>query len=187
MNRTISCTVNEEALAKAFAFLTRNNYGSVTMAGIARLCVEIVASQVESELTEQEVKDYQAIASGVGRSSAKRVQVRGPVLQMSPARTLEPMPTIRSDERLWWQQLGCVSEDEALRYTQFLSDNGITRFECSYTQWQMHISGVKPLDGLSSELAQQAAERAEAFKREREAMDELIRQHSKNMAGDENG
>lgn len=145
MNRTISCTVNEDALAKAFAFLMRHNYGSVTMAGIARLCVEIVASQVREELTEQEAKDFDAIASGVGRSSAKRPQMRGPVLQMQPARTLEPQPMIRADDRPWWQQLGCVSEDEAHRYTQFLRQHGVTARECSYTDWHKHQLGVKPI------------------------------------------
>lgn len=182
MNRTISCTVNEDVLKSAFVFLGRNNFSVETLGGLVRVCVELVAEQLSDKASSEELQAYKEIAV-TGRVSRRRQSAVRLELQ-SPA--LDKLLNTQELEKPWWQQLGCVSEDEALRYTQFLSDNGITRFECSYTQWQMHISGVKPLEGMSSELTQQAVERAEAFKREREVMDELIRQHSENMAGDEN-
>lgn len=142
MNRTLSCTVNEEALAKAFAFLGRNNYGANTLAGIARLCVEMVAMQLENEPTERELEDFAQIAYGVGRVSAKRPQMRGFVIpQANVMATQQPMPQ-QVDERLWWQQLGCCSENEGHEYSGFLRENKLTPKTCSYTEWHKHKLGV---------------------------------------------
>lgn len=144
MNRTLSCTVNEQALAKAFAFLDRNNYGPNTLAGIARLCVEMVAMQLENEPTERELEDFAQIAYGVGRVSAKRPQMRGFVIPQvttqQPATQQQPVHQL--DERLWWQQLGCCSESEGYEYTGFLVENKLHRDDCSYTDWHKHKSGV---------------------------------------------
>lgn len=142
MNRTLSCTVNEQALAKAFAFLDRNNYGPNTLAGIARLCVEMVAMQLENEPTERELEEFAQIAYGVGRVSAKRPQMRGFVIpQANVMATQQPMPQ-QVDDRLWWQQLGCCSENEGHEYSGFLRENKLTPKTCSYTEWHKHKLGV---------------------------------------------
>ena len=143
MNRTLSCTVNEEALAKAFAFLGRNNYGANTLAGIARLCVEIVAIQLEGEPTEKENEEFAQIAYGVGRVSAKRPQMRGFVIpQANVMATQQQQQPIQVDDRLWWQQLGCCSEIEGHEYSGFLRENKLTPKTCSYTEWHKHKLGV---------------------------------------------
>ena len=143
MNRTISCTVNEEALARALAFLGRNNYGSSSLAGIARLSVELIAMQLEGDMTDEEVAEFHAIAHGVGRTSATRPQLKGMVMKMQPQnQVFQSAPQARVDDRLWWQQLGCCSEEEGHRYTQFLRQHGITARECSYSDWHKHQLGM---------------------------------------------
>jgi hypothetical protein len=144
MNRTLSCTVNEQALAKAFAFLDRNNYGPNTLAGIARLCVEMVAMQLENEPTERELEDFAQIAYGVGRVSAKRPQMRGFVIPQANvmATQQQQQQPIQVDDRLWWQQLGCCSESEGHEYSGFLRENKLTPKTCSYTEWHKHKLGV---------------------------------------------
>ena len=147
MNRTLSCTVNEEALAKAFAFLTRHNYGSTSLAGIARLCVETVAMQLAEEMTEEEIDSFNQIAYGVGRVSNKRPQMKSMIMQMGQAQIKASARNQRvelcEEDRLWWQRLGCCSEDEGHRYTTFLRENGLTAQQCSYTDWHMHLLKVK--------------------------------------------
>lgn len=140
MNRTLSCTVSEQALANAFAFLGRNNYGANTLAGIARLCVEMVAMQLENEPTEGELEDFAQIAYGVGRVSAKRPQMRGFVIPQATPQPQQPLKQL--DERLWWQQLGCCSENEGHEYSGFLRENKLTPKTCSYTEWHKHKLGV---------------------------------------------
>ena len=142
MNRTLSCTVNEEALAKAFAFLGRNNYGANTLAGIARLCVEIVAMQLENEPTERELEEFAQIAYGVGRVSAKRPQMRGFVIPQANVMATQQQQPMQVDDRLWWQHLGCCSEVEGHEYSSFLRENKLTPKTCSYTEWHKHKLGV---------------------------------------------
>ena len=169
MNRTLSCTVGEEKLIKAFAFLGRCRLNAPTLASIARMCIELVAQQLESEPTTEESEQFQMLANGVGRVSGQvKLQVsKFSVMQQQSVgkQQLQSTPTTA-----WWQELGCCSAQEAEEYTQFLREQGLTRSECSYSDWHLRKAGVGP------ELEAQAHERGQRLRREQEEMAQIVEQ-----------
>ena len=169
MNRTLSCTVNEEKLVKAFVFLNHSRLNVPTLASIARMCVELVAQQLEHEPTSEEYEQFQTLTNGVGRVSGQvKLQVNNKFIAPQPVGKTQPMPTTA-----WWQELGCCSAQEAEEYTQFLRDHNMTRTECSYSDWHLRKAGMSP------ELEAQTREREKHEQRERDEMASIVEQMKK--------
>ena len=165
MNRTLSCTVGEEKLIRAFAFLIRSRLNAPTLASIARMCVELVAQQLEDVPTETENEQFKMLASGVGRISG---QVKLQVRNFSATQQQSVGKTQPVSASVWWQELGCCSAQEAEEYTQFLRGHNLSRTECSYSDWHLQKAGVGP------ELEAQTHEREQRERREREEMARIV-------------
>lgn len=176
MNRTISCTVNDQALAEAFAFLTRSGYTADTLAGITRLCVELVAAQLENILTKVETEQYTAIAT-TGRVSKQKPQFgRVGLKTVAPVEQRPEKPTALTQP--WWQQLGCCSNEEGLRYTTWLREQGLTAQECSYTEWHKRLACAEnkvEQTEVPNELESVVAERLAREQEEKLAMEQFTR------------
>ena len=170
MNRTLSCTVSEEKLIRAFAFLGRSRLNAPTLASIARMCVELVAQQLEESPSESENEQFKMLANGVGRVSG---QVKLQVGSFSSTQQQSVSKTQHVPTTVWWQELGCCSAQEAEEYTQFLRDHSLTRTECSYSDWHLRKAGMSP------ELEAQTHEREQRERREREEMARIVEQMKK--------
>lgn len=150
-NRTISCTVNERSLKLAHAFLRSNDLLVPSMAAICRLSVEILAAQQET--IPEETHEFFELFNHTGRQTVK---LKNPVVELKNPVELAP-------RELWWQTLGCVSEEEGLNYTNFLMQNSLTREQCDYSQWQLSLADPSYLENLKNALERERVER-EAFK-----------------------
>lgn len=179
---------------------------------LARACVAIVALQAEKygigEPTVMQARE--ALNTAFGGVGLRRGQegVRNEVYsemrhQVDRARNEFAVPDLQmgtgagtaqpSQQSLtWWQQLGCCSEEECLRFTEFLTEHGVTARECSYVQWQKHINGIKPFvkatetseQMLPPELAERAAEREHEANEQKRLMDEFLQQQASGDTGE---
>ena len=214
--RVCSVRLNDVETCLAFRVLERLGlHESVTsFSKIARACIALTALQAETlGIPEPSVmqarEELNALFNGVGQQrgrdglrsqvysemrhhvDATRVQFHVP--NMQPSAGASPRPahhTTEQPEMLWWQKLGCCSAEEAMRFTAFLRENGITVADCSYTDWHMHLAGAvnvlerkrpetqpntAPAYYVEPELLAQAAEREEYEAEQKRLMDEHMR------------
>lgn len=213
--RVCSVRLNDVETCLAFRVLERLGlHESVTsFSKIARACIALTALQAETlGIPEPSVmqarEELNTLFNGVGQQrgrdglrsqvysemrhqvDATRIQFQVPNIQ--PAET-SPRPayqTAEQTEMLWWQKLGCCSAEEAMRFTTFLRENGMTVADCSYTDWHMHLAGAinvlerkrpktqpntEPAYYVEPELLAQAAERKEYEAEQKRLMDEHMR------------
>lgn len=214
--RVCSVRLNDVETCLAFRVLERLGlHESVTsFSKIARACIALTALQAETlGIPEPSVmqarEELNALFNGVGqqrgrdglrsqvysemrhRVDATRVQFHVPNMQPpagAPPRSAQH--TTEQPEMLWWQKLGCCSAEEAMRFTTFLRENGMTATDCSYTDWHMHLAGAinvlerkrpetqpntAPAYYVEPELLAQAAEREEYEAEQKRLMDEHMR------------
>ena len=195
MNRTISCTVNEEAVKCAFAFLARNSFAPTTLAAVTRMCVELVASQLQGSPTGAELEVFEQMAV-TGRVSRAKPTYNHVSLNASPngAQTeCSQYAQHSTGEQLWWQKLGCCSAEDGIRFTTFLREQNLTPEQCSYTDWQKHqimksrssAEASNEPNVCPAELTQLAAERAEREAAERQVLAELAKAQQQAFATNE--
>jgi len=120
MNRTISVTVNEQALMRALEWLEDNGFGEEVraLASIPRLCVMVVAQQLGGKpVRDATIKAFGRLAMAGRRSTTQQAP---PTLTITAPRKEVPLPT----------------EREVFDYVAYLEKNNLTAEEFPFEEFK---------------------------------------------------
>lgn len=123
MNRTISVTVNEQALMQALEWLNDNGFGDEVraLASIPRLCVMVVAQQLGGKpVRDSTIKAFGRLSMAGRRSTTHQ----------APAPTLTP--TLTTPRR----EFTLPTEREVFDYVAYLEKNNLAAEEFPFEEFK---------------------------------------------------
>jgi hypothetical protein len=123
MNRTISVTVNEQALMQALEWLKENGLGEEVraLASIPRLCVMVVAQQLGGKpVRDATIKAFGRLAMAGRRSTTQ--QAPTPTLTITAPKKEVPLPL--------------PTEKEVFDYVAYLEKNNLTAEEFPFEEFK---------------------------------------------------
>ena len=133
MNRTLSCTVGEHFLIKAWWWLKQNGQQVDSISGIARLAVQTVAGQLEGMPPQDVIDQFRQTFEGVGRTTrtagVNSQHLRAGVLSATGSYDVTPR------EKPYWEIAGCPTRETFEMWTKYLVQNGLNKDDCSYLNY----------------------------------------------------
>jgi hypothetical protein len=143
MNRTISVTVNEAALIEALEWLRQKGLSPQAIAAIPRMCVEIIAKQLTTEVSNSTLAMFENFGSA-GRRSQPRSEgkrIAQGIIDYAPMDKYTNTMARQYQNQIQPGDGVNRQKDDAPRdyedYIKYvLNTTGVTAQNCSYDDWK---------------------------------------------------
>lgn len=146
MNRVISVSVSEDALLEAFEWLMQKGVRPTALAAIPRLCVEVIAKQLETEVSEMTLAMF-ADFGMTGKKTTPRREDKRLAKGLVDYTPRDPY-SAKAGHRHRVANFGDVYQEESDEagvpqlphdhgeYVQYVVNKGLNAHTFSYSDWQ---------------------------------------------------